>query len=415
MNKTRLSRSAALIGAAALVGVSLTGCGGAKETDTSSKGSENQVTLEVWDYLGQGVSNEAMEASVAAFEKANPNIKIKRTSFAYADLSTSIVQGGIGGSLPDVAIADVVDTQNFASLTLLMDVTDNFAEKSNEFFDGPWSSTQFNGKTVALPLNSNNLALYYNKAMFKGAGVEVPTTWQELHDTGKVLARDGKSALAISAIKSEQGSFQVLPFVWQTGGDLKNYDKSGAEALTYLKRLIDDGVMSSSVTNYTQEDARTQFVTENVAMMINGPWELQNLKAENIDFGVAMLPKGAESATGLGGENILAFAGSKHPEEAKKFMEFMALGHGTKTYLDKSGQLTARKDLSGALETSKDENMAVFEAQMEYARARAYGGEYNKISEAIQISIQAALTGSSSPEDAAKTAADAIKPLLPTK
>ncbi|MGV4325112.1 sugar ABC transporter substrate-binding protein [Trueperella pyogenes] len=356
-----------------------------------------------------------MEASVAAFEKANPNIKIKRTSFAYADLSTSIVQGGIGGSLPDVAIADVVDTQNFASLTLLMDVTDNFAEKSNEFFDGPWSSTQFNGKTVALPLNSNNLALYYNKAMFKEAGVEVPTTWQELHDTGKVLARDGKSALAISAIKSEQGSFQVLPFVWQTGGDLKNYDKSGAEALTYLKRLIDDGVMSSSVTNYTQEDARTQFVTENVAMMINGPWELQNLKAENIDFGVAMLPKGAESATGLGGENILAFAGSKHPEEAKKFIEFMALGHGTKTYLDKSGQLTARKDLSGALETSKDENMAVFEAQMEYARARAYGGEYNKISEAIQISIQAALTGSSSPEDAAKTAADAIKPLLPTK
>ncbi|WP_461020994.1 sugar ABC transporter substrate-binding protein, partial [Trueperella pyogenes] len=198
-------------------------------------------------------------------------------------------------------------------------------------------------------------------------------------------------------------------------GDLKNYDKSGAEALTYLKRLIDDGVMSSSVTNYTQEDARTQFVTENVAMMINGPWELQNLKAENIDFGVAMLPKGAESATGLGGENILAFAGSKHPEEAKKFMEFMALGQGTKTYLDKSGQLTARKDLSGALETSKDENMAVFETQMEYARARAYGGEYNKISEAIQISIQAALTGSSSPEDAAKTAADTIKPLLPTK
>ena len=57
--------------------------------------------------------------------------------------------------------------------------------------------------------------------------------------------------------------------------------------------------------------------------------------------------------------------------------------------------------------------MKVFEEQMQYTHARAYGGEYNKISEAIQLSIQEALTGAKSPEDAAKTAADTIKPLLP--
>ncbi|MFY9262828.1 MAG: sugar ABC transporter substrate-binding protein [Actinomycetaceae bacterium] len=414
MKLKKYTRVAAFIGAAALVGASLTACGGDDGgKDASGGDSGDVVTIQVWDYLGQGVSNDAMEAAVAAFEEANPNIKVERTSFAFADLATSIVQGGVGGSLPDVAIVDIVDTQNFASLTLLMDVTEKFGDQGDKFYEGPWSSTQFDGQTVALPLNSNNLALYYNKAMFEEAGVDVPTTWDELYDVGMELSGDGKNALALSAIKSEQGTFQVLPFVWQTGGDLDNYAESGAEALTYLKKLIDDGVVSSAVTNYTQEDARTQFVTENVAMMINGPWELQNLQAEDIDFGVAMLPKGEINATGLGGENIVAFAGSAHPEEAQLFMEFMALGEGAEIYLNASGQLSARADLAGQLEVSNDENMKVFEEQMQYTHARAYGGEYNKISEAIQISIQSALTGAATPEEAAATAAETITPLLP--
>lgn len=409
----RFKRGAALTAAVALMTASLAACGGKSDSEGDDGADGGVTTLEVWDYLGQGVSNDAMVKAVADFESKNKDIKIKRTSFAFADLATSIVQGGVGGSLPDVAIVDVVDTQNFAALTLLMDVTSDFSGKKDMFHEGPWSSTQLDGKTYALPLNSNNLALYYNKEMFKEAGVEVPTTWDELKATAKKLTNADHTGIAISAVKSEQGTFQVLPFVWQTGGDLDNYATSGAEALTYLKGLIDDGSMSSAVTNYSQEDARTQFITGKTAMMVNGPWELANLKDSDIDFGVAMLPGGKEKATGLGGENIVAFGTSKNAEAAKKFMDYMAMGDGSKIYLDTSGQLAARSDLAGKLALSSDENMKVFEEQMQYTHARAYGGEYNKISEAIQLSIQEALTGAKSPEDAAKTAADTIKPLLP--
>lgn len=418
INLRRTTRSMGMVSAAAVITLTLAACGG---TDTESSTSDTTeagatadgITLEVWDYLGQGVSHTAMESAVDAFEAANPGITVNRTSFAYSDLATAIVQGGVGGSVPDVAIVDVVDTQNFASLGLLQDVTDAVGERSGEYFDGPWQSTQVDGKTWGLPLNSNNLALYYNKDVFEAAGAEVPTTWDELRSTGLELSSADNTGIAMSGVKNEQGTFQFLPFLWQTGGDLDTFATDGATALQYLKDLVDDGSMSSSVANYSQEDARTQFVNGKSAMMINGPWELQNLKDAGINYGVAPLPAGVEAATGLGGENVVTFAEGAQPEAAVAFLEFLAGSEGAKVYCDESGQLSARVDLEGQLALSEDPDMQVFEAQLDVAHARAYGANYNEISAAVQEALQKVLTGAASAEDAAATAADTITPLLP--
>ncbi|QPK81952.1 sugar ABC transporter substrate-binding protein [Schaalia sp. ZJ405] len=401
---------------AAILALGLSGCGGSgssgSATSPDGASSGDVTTIEMWDYLGQGVSNTGMNAAVAAFEKAHPEYKIQRTSFAYGDLAKSIVQGSVGGEVPDLAIVDVVDNQNFAALGIAKDLTETAGSKSSEFYEGPWTSTQMDGKTYGLPLNSNNLGLYYNKALFDAAGVAVPTTWDELKDAAKKLSSGDVSGLAISAVKNEQGTFQFLPFVWQAGGDLQDYATAGSEALAFLKSMIDDGSMSSSVTNYSQEDARTQFTAGKAAMMMNGPWELQNLADVDFEWGVAPLPKGKEAATGLGGENVMVMNGAKQAEGAALFAEFLTSAEGAKIYCSETGQLSARPDLAGKLKLSEDANLKVFEDQLSIAHARAYGKEYAKVSEAVQNSLQEALTGVSSPEDAAKKAAQAITPLL---
>lgn len=406
-------RTVAISSTVLLAGLGLTACGGSDDK-TDSPGADGNVTIEVWDYEGQGVSNDAMNAAVKAFEAKNPGIKVNRTSFAFGDLSKSIVQGGVGGEVPDVAVIDNVDNQNFAALGLLADITDQVGGKKDEYFEGPWSSTQLDGRTYGLPMNSNNLALFYNKKMFADAGItNPPETWDELADTAKKVSSSDHAGLAISGVKNEQGTFQVLPFVWQTGGDLDNYDVAGAKALTYLKSLIDDGAMSSSVANYSQEDARTQFTTEKTAMMVNGPWEISNLADVSFEWAVAPLPKAERAATGLGGENIVAFEDAKNSEAALKFVEFMASKEGVQTFCDISGQLSPRPDLEGKLKLSSDPNMQVFEKQMADTHARAYGENYNKISEIVQTSIQEALTGAKAPDTAAKDAFEQLKPLLP--
>lgn len=400
------------LGASALsFALILSACSGASP-DPGAASDGGTVTIEMWDYLGQGVSNTAMEAAVAAFEKANPGYEVKRTSFAYGDLAKSIVQGGVGGAVPDLAVVDVVDNQNFAALGLVKDLTETEGSRSGEFHPGPWTSTQMDGKTYGLPLNSNNLGLYYNKALLDEAGVAVPTTWEELSAAAKATANGDVSGLAISAVKNEQGTFQFLPFVWQTGGDLEDYATSGAEALSFLKGMIDEGSVSSAVTNYSQEDARTQFTAGKVAMMMNGPWELQNLADVPFEWGVAPLPKGKEAATGLGGENVVVLQEGKQADAAVKLAEFLTSAEGAKIYCDESGQLSARPDLAGKLKLSSDDKLKVFEDQLAVAHARAYGKQYAKVSEAVQLSMQEALTGASTPEEAAKKAAGTIAALL---
>lgn len=403
-----MSRRTAMGGLAALTVLGLAACGGGSEGDQSASST---TTIEVWDYLGQGVSNTAMEAVVAAFEKAHPSMKVHRTSFAYADLAKAIVQGGVGGQVPDVAIVDVVDNQNFAALGLLKDLGDAKAGE-DDFYPGPWGSTQMDGKTYGLPLNSNNLALYYNKDLLDAAGVQPPTTWAELASVAAATTSGDVTGLAISAIKNEQGTFQFLPFVWQTGGDLDTYETSGAEALQFLRQMIDDGSMSAAVTNYSQEDARTQFTTGKVAMMMNGPWELANLAEVSFAWGVVELPAGKEHATGLGGENVVVMQEGPNAEAAVTFVEYLTGSEGAKLYCDESGQLSARPDLAGTLSSTEDPKMQVFEKQLEYAHARAYGRDYAKVSEAVQESMQQALTGAQTPAQAAATAAASLAPLL---
>lgn len=409
----RAMRGIAFFGAGVMA-LGLAACSGTK-TDSADSGSASggQVTVEMWDYLSGETANDSINASIAEFEKANPDIKVKRTTFAFADLSKSILQGSVGGQVPDVAVVDVVDNQNFASLGMLKDLSNDGINKS-DFFDGPWSSVVYEGKTYGIPLNSNNLALYYNKQMLKDAGVEVPTDWASLKDVAKKTTKGDVKGLAISAVKSESATFQILPFVWQTGGDLKDYATSGATALAYLRGLIDDGSMSEAVSNYTQEDARTQFITGKSAMMINGPWELSTLtKDAQFDWDVAPLPKDKRAATSMGGENVVVMNGAKQSDAAVKLAKFLTSAEGAKIYCDGSGQLSSRPDLQGKLKLSNDAKLKVFESQLADAHARAYGKDYPKISEAIQLSMQEALTGASTPEAAAKKAADSINPLLP--
>ena len=409
----RAMRGIAFFGAGVMA-LGLAACSGTK-TDSADSGSASggQVTVEMWDYLSGETANDSINAAIAEFEKANPDIKVKRTTFAFADLSKSILQGSVGGQVPDVAVVDVVDNQNFASLGMLKDLSNDGINKS-DFFEGPWSSVVYEGKTYGIPLNSNNLALYYNKQMLKDAGVEVPTDWASLKEVAKKTTKGDVKGIAISAVKSESATFQVLPFVWQTGGDLKDYATSGATALAYLRGLIDDGSMSEAVTNYTQEDARTQFITGKSAMMINGPWELATLtKDAQFDWDVAPLPKDKRAATSMGGENVVVMNGAKQSDAAVKLAKYLTSAEGAKIYCDGSGQLSSRPDLQGKLKLSNDAKLKVFESQLADAHARAYGKDYPKISEAIQLSMQEALTGASTPEAAAKKAADTITPLLP--
>jgi multiple sugar transport system substrate-binding protein len=200
------------------------------------------------------------------------------------ELTKQFTLGLVADKLPDIGIVDSPDMASFASMGLFADVTSKmnsvFPNKS-KFFPGPIASCVLNGKYYVLPFGSNDVALYYNKDMFKAAGLTAPTTFAQLKTDSKKLTQKSTYGLAMSAVKTDEGSFQFLPWLQSTGAKYNEIGSTkGISSLSYLTDLINTGSMSKEVINWTQNDLEKQFATSKAAMIEDGPWIINTLKID---------------------------------------------------------------------------------------------------------------------------------------
>lgn len=394
---------AAGAGAAALgLGSALASCSSEKESGT--------VTLTWWDYFTLDNFQPVFDRLIKDIEDHVPGVRIERRTFPFADLDRQITLGAVSGELPDIAIVDNVAMNSLAGSDLLADLTDKVEEwgEAEQYYEGPWAGCQVDGKNLGIPNNSNCLALYYNTEMLDAAGVKPPTTWDELTDTAQRLTSGDRFGLAMSAIRTEEGVFQFLPFLWQAGGDLNSFATYGTTALAYLDDLVTKGSLSGQCVGWTQQDVNTRFVNRRAAMQINGPWQLPTIKKTDLEYGVVALPRDKENATCLGGENWVVMASSDHQDKAWQVLEYTQRPSVLVPYLVALGNLPARKDLADTGTWASDPALRLFLSQLPLARPRQYGPNYADASQAVAEAEQAVLTGVTAPADAAKSAAAKI-------
>jgi multiple sugar transport system substrate-binding protein len=409
---------------AALFG--MTGCGGgedgtgalatpAAEEPASDTGAT--ITLTWWDYFSEGANAEAMQAQLQRYMDEHPNVTIERTALPFAELKQKLLQGATAGQLPDIAVIDNPDHQAFAALGVLADLTERVRSwgQADAYFEGPWNSTVYQGKNYGIPDNSNCLVLWYNTDFTQAADVAPPSTWDELRTAAEQLTEGGRFGLAVSAVRSEEGTFQWLPFLWSAGADIPNLDSEGGRAALQLwVDLVKAGYMSQGILGWNQQDVRIQFQNGQAAMMVNGPWQIPVLKEESPDlmWDVATLPKDKESASILGGENRSITKDSKNIDAAWDLLTWSQQPENLKQYLIQAGKLPSRQDLADDPHWSGDPVLKVFIEQLRVARPRAYGAKYPEISSALQEMLQAAISGQKSVDAAVADAQAKITPLL---
>ncbi|MFE3853870.1 ABC transporter substrate-binding protein [Streptomyces griseorubiginosus] len=372
------------------------------------------VTLRWWDYFTLDNFQPGMNRLIKDIEAGVPDVRIERRSFPFAELERQITLGAISGDLPDLAIVDNVSMNTLGGSRLLADLTARVEKwgQGDQYYKGPWDGCQVGGKTLGIPNNSNCLALYCNTRMLKAAGVEPPTTWDELASAAQKLTSGDRYGLALSAIKTEEGVFQFLPFLWQAGGDLDTFRTYGTTALAFQDELIAKGSLSEQCVGWTQQDVNTRFLNQRAAMQINGPWQIPTLKKADFDWDVVALPRDKEAATCLGGENWVVMASSKHIDKAWEVLEYTQRPSVLVPYLVSFGELPARKDLADRGSWASDPALRLFLSQLPLARPRQYGAHYAEASQAVGEAQQAVLTGSASPSAAARTAAGKIDKAL---
>ena len=378
---------------------------------TAAYAEEASGDVTIWYYWETEGHQKALNHIIEEFNGSQDSITVEAKYVPFADFKKQLSIGASADELPDLVILDNPDHAAYAAMGIFADITDKF-DVSN-YYEGPVNSCTLDGKLYGVPFGSNDLVLFYNEDMLKEAGCEVPTTWDELLEVAKATTTDSVFGFAHCALQNEEGTFNFLPWVWSTGATSYEINSEGGiKALNFEKELVDSGAMTKEAVNWTQGDTMHQFIAGNLAMMINGTWQIPTMREEvpDLNWNVAPIPQDKEQASGLGGENYAVIAGGNE-DAAVKFLEFATTPETCLYMMNAMGYISADSTIAEN-QFEGDEVYQVFVDEMQYAHARGPLPEWPSISDAISLAFNKVITGESAPEDAAAEAQATIDGII---
>jgi multiple sugar transport system substrate-binding protein len=368
-------------------------------------------TVTVWNYWETPKHQETLARVCKDFNSSQSTITVVTKYIPFADFKKQLSIGAAASELPDIVIIDNPDHASYSAMGIFADITDKLASWPDlkQYFEGPLNSCKLNGKLYGIPFGSNCLSLYYNEDMLKAAGVNPPKTWDELKSVALKTTRGNVHGFGISSVQNEEGTFGFLCFLWGSGNtSFQINNANGVRALSLVRDLVKSGAMPKEVINWTQGDVMNQFISGNLAMMVNGPWQVPTMReqAPKLKWNVVQLPVGAKPASDLGGENFGVVKGDK-VNEAIAFLKFVASPAEMKSYINDFGYIASRKDVA-ATQFTNDPIMKVFAAQMASAKPRGPHPRWPEISDALSLAMNESITGIAAPDAAAAKAQKAI-------
>lgn len=406
----KLRKLAAIGLAAAMMTGMLAGCGSSGSSDEASGsdgGTETAKDVTIWYYWETEGHQVALDKVIEDYNNSQDTYEVTAKYVPFADFKKQLSIGASADELPDIAILDSPDHASYATMGIFEELTGKFDVDS--YYDGAVNSCTLDGKLYGVPFGVNCLGLYYNEDMLNAAGCSVPTTWDELMETAKAVTTDSVSGLAFCSVQNEEGTFNFTPWLWSTGASSYEMDSEGGiKALTFAKELIDSGVMSKECINWTQGDVMNQFIAGNVAMMVNGPWQIPTMQSEapDLNWKVTLIPKDTEYASCLGGENYAVVKG-RNTEGALDFLEYATEEDQVKYMMDAFGYISANRTIAES-QFKADSPYQPFVEELQYAQARGPLADWPSVSDAISLAFNEVMTGTSTPEDAAAKAQETI-------
>lgn len=387
------------------------------------------ITVTFWHGLESGVNNEVLEAKIAEFERRNPKITIDAQVYGAADqLGPKLDAAVAGGTPPDLLWWAPAFFPKYAEAGVLRELDDLMAEdptfRKDDVYGFLWELGSFRGRIYASPFSVNNLAVYYNKGLFREAGiVELPRTWDELREAARRLTRPGVYGFEVPIGTSEWTVWTWQCFLWQAGGEILSPEgraafgsEAGVKALAFWRALIDDGSATFSETDAGYKT--DSFLAGRTAMMINGPWNYPLLGSQSaVEFGAFPLPRGERAATNSGGESLFLFRSEPETERAAfAFMKFVMSPDFQVDWAMRSGYLpvsvSAMESARYRAFLAENPFLAVFAKQMPDGRVRPSIPRYPALSATLGKHLEAALYGRRSPKDALGRATAEVDELL---
>ncbi len=378
-----------------------------------------------------GPITRTIDQMSADFERENPGIKVKPVyAGTYQETIVKAITAHKSGQPPATAILLSTDMYTLIDEEAIVPF-DDIAASADErawmksFYPAFMANSQTGGKTWGIPFQRSTIVLYWNKELFKEAGMDPnrpPATWKEMLEYAqKLTKRDASGNVTQYGLQIPSSGFPYWLFQGLTtpnGVELMNaagtetyFDKP--EVIDALAFWVDLGrkhkVMPAGVVEWgtTPKD----FFERKIAMMWTTTGNLTNVRTNaKFEFGVAMLPASKRRGSPTGGGNFYVFKKSTKEQQqaAVKFARWMTTPERAAQWGIDTGYVAVRPD---AWQTAKMTEYvkgfpvaAVARDQLQYSVAELSTHDNQRVTKALNDGLQAALTGAKTPEQAMKDA-----------
>jgi len=342
-------------------------------------------------------------------------VTIKRTAFDTTELTSKELLAAQQGVSPDVLIVDNPVVSTLASAGVLT-TTAQTGISTAAIEPNLLGAGEYDGKTYGIPIGANTLALYYNKKILTAAGVNPAsiTSWAALTAALAKVKAAGKGGITFAAIGTEEGSFQFEPWLWGAGASLTNLSSPAAvDALTLWQTWLKDGYAPNSVINDTQTTAWETFATGDYAFGENGTWQLANAEHAGFPYGIISIPgmNGGTAQVPTGGEfvTIPQQSDTARYSTTEKIVACLT-DAGNALTTDNTLSYVAATSSVQAQQAAANAALQPWIQAVQSGKARTgdnLGTSYPKISQQLWTAVQAALSGSQSPQAALSAAQSA--------
>jgi multiple sugar transport system substrate-binding protein len=395
------------------------------DDDGDDGGSGGKAKLTFWHGQTE-MWADCLATQIDQFNRTHKNIEVSSdTGGVVADRMLQKVTAGLqAGNYPDVAYIFGSDLANIAKSDKLLDLTDSDKIDIDAFYPAGRDAATVDGRVRAVPALIDNLAIVYNKKIFKDAGVPFPSddwTWDDFRDTAGQLTDDehGIVGTAWPGTGDEDTTWRIWPLIWQLGGDVLSEDgdnvgfdgESGEGALSYVRDLSADGSVYID-TSAGSERMNQLFQSNKMAMTPTGPWNLPDFVDAKVDYGVTLLPAFQDEHTTIAGPDVWAVFdnGEKRAKAAEEFVAWLTSADQNLACAKQSGSLPTREDvtqLDGYQDYVKSlPGLQKFVDNLENAQVRPTIAEYPQISQAMGKAIGLMLFQKAEPADALQDAVD---------
>jgi sn-glycerol 3-phosphate transport system substrate-binding protein len=386
-----------------------------------------------------GPITKLIDQFATEFNKDNPSIKVAPIyAGSYQDTIVKALTAHKAGTPPVASVLLSTDTFTLIDEDAIVPI-DTFVKTADDkawlggFYKAFLQNGQIGGKTWGVPFQRSTVVLYWNKEAFKEAGLDpskAPQTWAEMTSMAqKLTKKDAAGKVTQYGVQIPSSGFPYWLFQGLTtendvilandaGNQTRFDDPKVIEALQYWVDLSKKhGVHPSGVVEWgtTPKD----FMEKKVAMIWTTTGNLTNIRSNaKFDFGVAMLPQGKKRGSPTGGGNFFIFkkATPAQQEAAFKFSKWLTQPERAAQWGIETGYVAVSPAAwdTPALKKYASEfpPATVARDQLQYAVAELSTHDNQRVTKALNDGLQAALTGSKTPEAAMKDAQREAERLL---